>query len=125
MLVHDPLRRRTVLFGGLDLAGFYSDLWEWDGQRWSRVSSNNPASRAYMTGAWDHAAGGIRMVGGASTRLFDDEYLLRYTSQWPDEQCDNGVDDDSDSEVDCADPDCEGKVCGGGQICRGGACVTP
>ncbi len=125
MLVFDPLRSRTMLFGGIDLAGFYSDLWEWDGQTWSQVSANNPAPRAYMAAAWDQRAGGIRMVGGASTRLFDDEYLLRYTSAWPDEQCDNGVDDDGDTAVDCADPDCEGKPCTAGGICEGGVCQAP
>jgi hypothetical protein len=42
-------------------------------------------------------------------------------SDWPDELCDNGADDDSDDLVDCADEDCDGLPCDGGN-CAGGTC---
>lgn len=50
-----------------------------------------------------------------------DTWEYRVSSAWPDEQCDNGVDDDSDGAVDCADPDCDGQLCATG-TCAGGVC---
>jgi hypothetical protein len=39
------------------------------------------------------------------------------------ELCDNGVDDDGDGKVDCADPDCESRKCqSGGMTCQSGRC---
>ncbi len=51
-------------------------------------------------------------------------WLLRTEASppYPDEQCDNGVDDDQDELADCADPDCEGLPCGSGQTCDAGTC---
>jgi hypothetical protein len=43
----------------------------------------------------------------------------------PPENCRNGVDDDGDGATDCADGECDGQGCGGGNVCRGGACVCP
>ena len=37
-----------------------------------------------------------------------DTWEYYWSSDWPDEICDNGVDDDGDGAVDCADPDCAG-----------------
>jgi hypothetical protein len=40
------------------------------------------------------------------------------------ENCSNGVDDDCDGQVDCADSQCgNGTTCGSGRSCHGGACV--
>jgi hypothetical protein len=40
------------------------------------------------------------------------------------ESCSNGIDDDCDGKVDCADPDCtKGTSCGTDKVCSGGACV--
>jgi hypothetical protein len=36
--------------------------------------------------------------------------------------CDNMIDDDLDGLTDCADPDCDGSSCGGGQMCAMGSC---
>jgi hypothetical protein len=37
--------------------------------------------------------------------------------------CYDGLDNDCDGDVDCADADCSGVSCGGGRVCNGGACV--
>ncbi len=39
--------------------------------------------------------------------------------------CSGGVDDDCDGFVDCLDTECDGKPCGDGLTCSGGACRKP
>ncbi len=39
--------------------------------------------------------------------------------------CSGGVDDDCDGFVDCLDSECDGKPCGDGLTCAGGACRKP
>ena len=39
--------------------------------------------------------------------------------------CSGGVDDDCDGFVDCLDSECDGKPCGNGLTCTGGACRKP
>jgi hypothetical protein len=42
------------------------------------------------------------------------------------ENCTNGMDDDCDGQVDCADSQCgAGTTCGGGRSCRNGKCLVP
>jgi hypothetical protein len=36
-MAYDPVRRRTVLYGGATGAGDLADLWEFDGKGWRRV----------------------------------------------------------------------------------------
>jgi hypothetical protein len=38
------------------------------------------------------------------------------------ESCSNGVDDDCDTLIDCADPDCADQLCLIGSVCAGGVC---
>jgi hypothetical protein len=45
----------------------------------------------------------------------------RYASDWPDEQCTGGADEDGDGLTDCADPDCDNLPCQGG-FCSNGTC---
>ena len=40
----------------------------------------------------------------------------------PEHNCANGIDDDGDGMVDCADPDCDGRTCASGKACAAGAC---
>jgi hypothetical protein len=44
-LIHDPVRRVTVLFGGHDGDSVFGDLWEWDGTRWTRRLATPPRRR--------------------------------------------------------------------------------
>ncbi len=44
-MVYDPVRRRTVLFGG-DGISIFADTWEWDGAVWARLTpSTSPSPR--------------------------------------------------------------------------------
>ncbi len=47
MMAYDPVRKRTVLFGGADLAGDRSDTWEWDGTVWTQVLGPGPGPRRW------------------------------------------------------------------------------
>ncbi len=40
----------------------------------------------------------------------------------PESRCGDGLDDDGDGLVDCADPDCAGKICAVAKTCSAGAC---
>jgi hypothetical protein len=60
---------------------------------------------------------------GASLTLTLPALAQRPDAGTPREVCDNGLDDDSDGQGDCADPDCEGASClAGGLTCQAGAC---
>ncbi|MGE0788959.1 MAG: MopE-related protein [Sandaracinaceae bacterium] len=39
--------------------------------------------------------------------------------------CSDGADNDCDTMVDCADPDCASMACGGGRTCMGSVCTCP
>src|SRR5262245_40074365 len=49
-MVYDEARRQLLLFGGwgpegAQPAGDRNSLWQWDGQRWSQLSSSGPSAR--------------------------------------------------------------------------------
>lgn len=39
-IAYDPARNRVVLFGGDDAGGMLGDTWEWDGQRWTEITTS-------------------------------------------------------------------------------------
>src|SRR5262249_17285312 len=66
-LAFDPLRGRTVLFGGSG-ATRHADTWEWDGGSWThRASANTPPARLYHALAYDLARGRTVLFGGANS----------------------------------------------------------
>jgi hypothetical protein len=75
-LAYDPTRDRVVLFGGAQLAEQYSylnDTWEWNGQRWSRVSDIGPKSRSQYGIAYNSEY--VLLFGGMSgTETFGDTW---------------------------------------------------
>lgn len=122
-MTHDLNRGKTVVFSGWNFA--LSDTWEFDGTNWALVGTGGPADRM----SHDMTYAGPRryslMFGGTGTGgsvYLNDTWKFQYWSSWPDEDCRNGVDDDSDGLVDCSDPDCEGRSCSTG-ICSTGACL--
>ena len=123
--VFEPLRQRTTLFGGVTLSGYYNDMWEWDGLDWTQIYANPPSARGFCSAAYDGANQRIAIFGGMSGPALNELWFFQYASQWPDEICDNGLDDDTDTVTDCADPDCDGKPCGTNpnRVCQGGSCV--
>lgn len=36
-MAYDPIRQRTVLYGGIGEQGRLGDLWEWDGATWRKI----------------------------------------------------------------------------------------
>jgi hypothetical protein len=44
---------------------------------------------------------------------------------FPAERCDDGVDNDSDALIDCADPDCDNRTCISGTVCTNAVCPGP
>lgn len=57
-LVHDPLRRRSVMLGGS------SEVWEWDGTSWTLAGSVPAFSRFAPTAWFDTVLGEIVVAGG-------------------------------------------------------------
>ncbi len=66
LLVHDPQRDRTVLFGGLDASGSpLGDTWEYDGLTWTqRVLPVVPTARSRMAAAHDPLRRHVLLFGG-------------------------------------------------------------
>ncbi len=64
-MAFDPIRGRTVLFGGKGDSGYLGDTWEWDGKKWTRMHpSNNPPARAGHGMAFDPVSGKVLLFGG-------------------------------------------------------------
>ncbi len=75
-MVYDPVRGRTVLFGGLRdattiTAAYLNDTWEYDGTRWTQCfPSNSPSSRIRFSMAFDAHRGRVVLFGGATNNGF-------------------------------------------------------
>jgi len=66
-LAFDPIRSRTVLFGGLDWStGAAGDTWEWDGSSWTLRSSVGPTGRWDAMLAYDSTRGRNVLYGGGN-----------------------------------------------------------
>ncbi|MCB9883767.1 MAG: hypothetical protein H6832_02120 [Planctomycetes bacterium] len=65
-LVYDSMRRRFVLFGGLDGSNnAIGDTWLWDGTAWTRtLSSSSPSARAFHAMAFDVERSRAVLFGG-------------------------------------------------------------
>jgi hypothetical protein len=64
MMAHDPLRRRTVWFGGGDNCTDSGETWEWDGNAWTRVATTGPAARRAGKMVYDSARDVVLLFGG-------------------------------------------------------------
>jgi hypothetical protein len=65
--VYDPIRARTVLFGGWQFASrlAFADTWEWDGSHWSqRTPATAPSPRTLHAMAFDSQRGRALLFGG-------------------------------------------------------------
>jgi hypothetical protein len=66
-MAYDPLRRRTVLFGG---SSGTRETWEWDGTNWFNLSpailtaANTPSARNYPRMVYDDTRRAVVLVGG-------------------------------------------------------------
>jgi len=72
---YDPVRRRTVVFGGRTGAGMSDETWEWNGQGWQRQCPGGgcitPPARAAHAMAYDEAIGGVVLFGGDTVGVID------------------------------------------------------
>ena len=72
-MAYDPVRQKTVLFGGEVLQRapgdpqYLADTWEWDGQYWSQVSDIGPSPRILHRFAYDSARNRIVLFGGSGS----------------------------------------------------------
>ena len=116
-ITYDPDQQEVVLFGGhhWDFTSRYlGDLWWYDGARWIlMLTGGGPRGRESMAFAFHHALRQVVMFGGHDgASLLNDTWMFRVDSGWPDEICDDSVDNDLDGATDCEDPDCVGPPCG-------------
>ena len=64
-MAHDPVRGRTVMFGGRDGTTFYGDTWEWDGSTWTQKQPLvSPGPRQGHAMVYDSVRRRIVLVGG-------------------------------------------------------------
>jgi Immunoglobulin I-set domain len=80
-MAFDPMRGRTVLFGGYDgVAPYLGDTWEFDGYAWVRHAGPGPSPRFYAALHWDDVLGGLRLTGGRDgAGALNDQWLLTST----------------------------------------------
>lgn len=68
-MAYDPVRGRTVLFGGADGEAAFGDTWEWDGASWTPVEvADAPPARSGAVLRWDPAASALVLLGGVAGR---------------------------------------------------------
>lgn len=72
-MIHDPVRRHTLLFGGATATGaLLADTWAWDGFRWRPLpSAAAPSGRQLAGTAFDSGRGRVVLYGGLSTQTTD------------------------------------------------------
>ena len=78
---YDPVRRETVLFGGLKdgSGGFLNDTWVWDGSTWTkREPATAPPARVFASMSHDPGSGLTMLIGGTDV----DNVVLRDTWFW-------------------------------------------
>ena len=73
-MAYDPVRKRTLLFGG----GGDGETWEWDGGKWLQVvpvdnlGDGNPEDRQGPGLAWDATSQRLLLFGGSGPDVYDD-----------------------------------------------------
>ena len=66
LMVFDPMRNETVMYGGVGVGGLRSDLHTWNGINWTlRAPATAPGAKADLGYAWDADRGEVVWFGGA------------------------------------------------------------
>lgn len=64
-LIYDEHLNKTILFGGADSEKVLNDTWEFDGERWSLILTNNsPSPRTFPAVTYDSVRKKILLFGG-------------------------------------------------------------
>lgn len=84
-MAYDSGRGKVILFGGADESKVRGDTWEWDGERWTRVSDEGPGPRTFPAMAYDSVRKKVVLFGG-NVVLFgrspDENKFLDDTWEW-------------------------------------------
>jgi len=76
-MAFDPVRGRTVLFGGTSTAGIsYPDTWAWDGGSWTQLDDSGPVGRFSFGMTGDTTRKCVVLFGGetAAGKLMGDTW---------------------------------------------------
>src|SRR5688572_7167270 len=64
-LAYDPIRKKTVQFGGFERETHFDGTWEWNGTSWTQAGpAHHPSERAFTALAWSSQLGKIVLYGG-------------------------------------------------------------
>jgi hypothetical protein len=81
-IAYDPVRKKTVLFGGFDLVNFSSETWVWNGTTWDEINTRDePNSRMLSAMFWDPIRQRITLFGGIGRQTRDDR-VERFGDMW-------------------------------------------
>jgi cysteine-rich repeat protein len=119
-MAYDEHRQHLILFGGYEHnTGYLGDTWEYMAPGWEEITpATSPTGRSLQSMTYDTLRNRVLLYGGCAEGTqdcFTDTWVFRWESDWPDEICGNGADDDQDGFADCADPDCFGPACPAGR----------
>jgi len=69
--IYHPPSKALLLVGGSPLIpdSIRSDVWKWDGKRWSKINADGPGSRAFFPGALETGTNLIHSFGGVEIRM--------------------------------------------------------
>jgi len=82
-LVYDTVRKRILLFGGIDKPGSApGDTWEFDGTNWIQVSTEGPSGREWPGFVFDIARSVAVLFGGNQYHGFSPDTWLGDTWEW-------------------------------------------
>lgn len=76
-LAFDPIRNRTLLFGGSTGSGHLDDTWEWDGTRWHPFVLPGPSARSQHAMVFDTTRNRVVLYGG-----YNETSSLNDTWEW-------------------------------------------
>jgi hypothetical protein len=111
--VFDPVRGRTILFGGRSASAKLGDLWEWDGAAWTERPEAHGPLDASLAMAFDKRRATIVAYAGTSGDTW--EYQSLGEACTSDKTCDTGH---------CVDGACCREAsCGTCATCRTGLCA--
>jgi hypothetical protein len=87
-LAYDPLRKRTVLFGGRAASNdLLADVWEWDGSNWFPSTATGPTGRDAFSLFFNGDRGQIEVFGNATQNGREDLWDWSGT-KWSETQID-------------------------------------